>query len=197
MKSEHSVKMAKMLMSMCLDFLQKEGGISEEVFSLNLLSAAKNLRPDYDSEAETRKHIARVNELLLLCVKELCNRAVKHDASKLTDAEKPYFDVETPKLKSLKFGSEEYNASLAAIKPALDHHYATNSHHPQFYEDGIEGMDLFDLIEMICDWKAAGERNDGDIEESIQINAVRFGMSAQLKTIFINHARRYLLYLKQ
>lgn len=178
-------------MSMTLDFLQK--GITEETYANNLLHIAKNLKPDFDSEAETRKHIARVNELLLSAVVELSNRAVKHDLSKLTEAEKPYFDEETPKLKELKFGSEEYSKSLERLKPALDHHYSNNSHHPQFYENGVDGMDLFDLIEMLYDWKAAGERtSDGDISKSIVINTGRFGMSTQLASIFENHASRYL-----
>lgn len=192
MKSEQANKTAELLISMSLDFLQKSGGINEETFAANLASIASNLNPTFDSEAETRKHIARVNELLLLAVTELAKRAVAHDASKLSDAEKPFFDEETPKLKLLKFGSDGYKESLARLKPALDHHYANNSHHPQFYENGIEGMDLFDLLEMLCDWKAAGERdNEGNIFNSIEINSERFGINRQLAAIFTNHAARY------
>ena len=181
-----------MLISMSLDYLKEQGGIEEDLFKDTLLSAAKMLKPEFDSEAETRKHIARVNELLLLSITELAKRAVEHDASKLTDAEKPFFDEETPKLKFLKFGSEAYKESLARLKPALDNHYLKNSHHPQFYENGIEGMDLFDLLEMLCDWKAAGERDEGgNIFASIEINSERFGISGQLAAIFNNHAKKY------
>jgi hypothetical protein len=192
MESEKTKKTAELLMSMSLDFLQ--AGISEETYASNLLCIAKSLKPDYDSEAETRKHIARVNELLLSAIVELTKRAVNHDASKLTDAEKPFFDEETPKLKTLKFGSADYYDSLARLKPALDHHYLHNSHHPQFYEHGIEGMDLFDLVEMLCDWKAAGERDaGGNILDSIEKCAERFSITPQLAKIFKNHAQRYLL----
>ena len=76
---------------------------------------------------------------------------------------------------------------LAAMKPALDHHYAANSHHPEHYEKGILGMSLLDLIEMLCDWKAATHRHkDGDIRRSIEINQQRFGYSDSLKQIFLN-----------
>jgi len=185
----HTKQTAELLMSMSLDFLRE--GISAETYANNLLHIAKSLK--FDSEAETRKHIARVNELMLSAIVELTKRAVAHDASKLTDAEKPLFDEETPKLKHLKFGSEEYYNSLARLKPALDHHYSKNSHHPQFYENGIEGMDLFDLVEMLCDWKAAGERDaGGNILESIEKNRDRFSITPQLATIFKNHAQRYL-----
>ena len=48
-------------------------------------------------------------------------------------------------------------------------------------------MNLVDLIEMICDWKAASERHaDGDIYKSIEINQKRFGYSDELKQILKN-----------
>jgi len=192
MNLQDTKKTAETIMSMCLNFLQENDGIPEDTFKSNLLFIAKIIKPEYDSEAETRKHIARVNELLLFSVNELTKRAVVHDASKLTPAEKPFLDEETPKLKNLKFGSDAYKQSLDRLKSALDHHYSQNSHHPQFYENGVDGMDLFDLIEMLCDWKAARERtSDGNIFESIDINAKRFEISPQLVNIFKNHAKRY------
>jgi hypothetical protein len=52
-------------------------------------------------------------------------------------------------------------------------------------------MDLFDLIEMLLDWKAATERhNDGHIYKSISINKTRFNISPQVEQIFINTADR-------
>jgi hypothetical protein len=54
---------------------------------------------------------------------------------------------------------------------------------------GINGMTLIDLIEMICDWIAAGLRHaDGDIFKSIKINKERFDISDQLTQILINTA---------
>ena len=73
------------------------------------------------------------------------------------------------------------------MKPALDHHYRFNKHHPEYYADGIKGMNLIDLVEMFCDWLAATKRHkDGDIFESIKINKARFGYSGLLETIFLN-----------
>ena len=55
-------------------------------------------------------------------------------------------------------------------------------------------MNLLSLIEMLADWKAAGERGkDGNIYKSIEINSERFGISKQLKKILINTAK-YLEY---
>jgi len=144
----------------------------------------------YDSTVDTLQHIKRVAQLLTEASAELIRRANCHDDSKLGDFEKPYFD-KAMKLKDITYGSDEYKECLANLKPALDHHYANNSHHPEYYKNGINGMDLFDLIECFFDWKAAGERHaDGNIYKSIEFNKGRFNMSEQLVDIFTNTAER-------
>ena len=144
----------------------------------------------YDSAKDTLLHIKRVNALLLQFLQELINRAVTHDESKLHEPEKMFFDKMTPRLKALTYGSEEYKQALAELKPALDHHYSHNSHHPEHYDNGIDDFTLADLVEMFFDWKAASERhNDGDVLKSIEINKQRFGLSDQLCNIFANTER--------
>ena len=74
---------------------------------------------------------------------------------------------------------------LRAIRYAFQHHYENNTHHPEHFENGIDGMSLLDLLEMFCDWQAACMRHaDGDITKSLEINRKRFGMSDQLHNIF-------------
>lgn len=146
--------------------------------------------PEYDSRRDTLAHIERVRDLLDEVRSRLHGRGAVHDESKLAEPEKSAFDEYTPKLKGTTYGSDEYKGFLAALKPALDHHYAANSHHPEHYPDGIAGMSLLDLIEMFVDWKAATERHaDGDLGESIEINAKRFGLSDQLAAILRNTRR--------
>jgi hypothetical protein len=141
----------------------------------------------YDSKADTLEHIKKVNNYLIDASIKLLQRAKIHDDSKLESPEKELFDIMTPKLAGMTYGSQEYKDSLDELAPALEHHYKNNSHHPQFYENGIDGMDLFDVIEMFFDWKAAGERTKGgDMMKSILINKDRFGMSDQLASIFTN-----------
>ena len=140
-----------------------------------------------ESEKETIKHIRRVQQLLNEVVANLMERARVHDTSKLEDPEAEVFDKCTAKLKGLTYGSDEYKACLAEMKPALDHHYANNRHHPEHWAVGIQDMSLLDLIEMIVDWKAATERHaDGCIKKSLEINQERFGYSNELKFIFNN-----------
>lgn len=201
----------------------------------------------YDSTEDTKKHINRVADLLGECADELFRRGEIHDASKLVEPEKSGFDSCIPKLVNLTYGSDEYRAALREIKPTLQHHYANNSHHPEFYpkqdsgfrgqmlrmasaeaqkqvsaaelrgdespeavaallqtsrdfqdfashlESSVNGMNLFDVIEMLMDWKAASERmaNGGSIEKSIEVNIGRFGLSPQFANLLRNTARQF------
>lgn len=141
----------------------------------------------YDSTPDTLQHIRRVQALLADMQARLARRAIAHDQSKLEEPEKPVFDAVTGALRTMTYGSEEYAAQLTAMGPALAHHYACNSHHPEHYDDGVAGMTLLDLVEMLCDWKAATERHaDGSLERSIQINRERFALSDQLAAILEN-----------
>lgn len=145
---------------------------------------------NYDSTTDTKNHIERVRELLREAIHQLNERALHHDKSKLEEPEKSAFDYATPRLKGSTYGSDEYKGFLAELKPALDHHYAANSHHPEHYANGVDGMSLLDVLEMLCDWKAAGERHaDGSIERSLRINRERFGIGNQLQSILENTAR--------
>jgi hypothetical protein len=146
----------------------------------------------YDSEEDTRAHIFQVASRLEAVCWELRRRGESHDASKLSEIEKPAFDAVGPRLKDHAYGSDEYRAALQELAPALKHHYEYNSHHPEHYEKGISGMDLIDLVEMYCDWAAASLRSkDGDMGRSIEINITRFGIDEQLGEILRNTWNRY------
>lgn len=141
----------------------------------------------YDSRVDTYEHIWEVQKKLQHVINLLHIRALFHDRTKLESPEVELFDKHTPKLKKLTYGSPEYMESLEALKPALEHHYARYSHHPEHYPDGIKGMSLIDLIEMLCDWIAATKRmENGDILKSININKERFGYSDELEQILWN-----------
>ncbi|MFZ2151177.1 MAG: DUF5662 family protein [Candidatus Absconditicoccaceae bacterium] len=159
--------------------------------SINTPKTAPEDKP-YDSAIDTLFHIKRINSLLLQACTELMKRAQHHDDSKLKDPEKPFFDSsKTPKLAGLTYGTADYEESRKIIKPALDHHYAHNSHHPEHYKEGINDFDLFDLLEMFFDWKASSERHDnGNILKSIEKNADRFGISPQLIRMLNNTAKK-------
>lgn len=139
---------------------------------------------------DTFRHIERVRNLLDAAVTDLLRRGQLHDQSKLVSPEVEVFAEFTPKLAGSTYGSPEYEGFRKAMGPALAHHYANNRHHPEHHKKGVEDMNLLDLLEMLCDWKAASERhNDGNILKSIEINGTRFHMSPQLVRIFENTAK--------
>jgi len=146
----------------------------------------------YDSTEDTRKHITTVKIYINRLVNALTKTAIYHDTSKLYQPEKAIFDEYTPKLATSTYGSEEYKGFLKGMGIALEHHYANNRHHPEHFENGIKGMNLIDLCEMISDWKGATLRhNDGDILKSIEMNQQRFGYTDELKQILINTVVTY------
>ena len=142
-----------------------------------------------DSTVATLRHSRRVDELLLELMWEIGLRVTHHDESKLVDPEKAIFDEFTPKLRDTTYGSDEYKSYLKEMGVALEHHYANNRHHPEHFENGVDGMTLVDLVEMLADWKAATERHaDGDLARSLEIQQERFGLTHQLVSILRNTA---------
>lgn len=141
----------------------------------------------YDSRPDTHEHIGHVRDGLEFAVGELMERAAGHDRSKLEEPELSVFNEYTPKLRDSTYGSDEYKTFLEGMGEGLRHHYEVNRHHPEHFENGIQGMNLIDLVEMLCDWKAATLRHaDGDIRRSIEQNQERFGYSDELKDILLN-----------
>lgn len=141
---------------------------------------------------EAIKHIQSVRLLLYIMIKDLDDRARNHDQSKLESPEAEIYGEFTPELAKTEYGSQQYKELLEKVKPAIAHHYANNRHHPEFHKNGIDDMDLLDLVEMLCDWKAATARNkDGNIRKSIDINQERFNINPQLSNILRNTVNRY------
>lgn len=151
----------------------------------------------YDSRPETREHIARVVFFLECAISNLQHRAAIHDDSKLREPELSSFDVATPKLAKLEYGSDAYKQSLRDLGPALQHHYEHNDHHPEFFHDGVNGMSLLSLLEMICDWRAASERVKQRTDDPTKVktfevglhhNFERFEIGEQLASVILNTA---------
>lgn len=140
-----------------------------------------------DSTADTLDHIGRVQTRLAQIQTALDQRAAMHDRSKLREPEKAGYDRLTQRLAGVAYGSEAYYAALEEAKGAIAHHYAHNTHHPEHFENGVAGMSLLDIIEMLADQKARSERTS--LAESMAHNQQRFGIGDQLAVIIINTIR--------
>lgn len=154
----------------------------------------------YDSRPATWEHINLVQSILAVAQQQLLIRSVNHDWSKLLEPELGVFDEYTPRLATTDYGSAEYFESLKGMKPALDHHYAAHSHHPEHYERGVLDMDAIDLLEMCADWIAAGERTPlrdgetprGKMERVLESQQQRFGYGEEVAGIIATTIRRLM-----
>lgn len=143
---------------------------------------------NYDCTADVQEHIRKVRYWLTGFEEVLKRRAAAHDRSKLDDpVEKGMFNKWTPNLESVEFGSDEYKQALEGMGEALQRHYKANRHHPEHYENGVNGMTLHDVVEMLCDWLAAAQKKETHID--LDYLAERFGLAPQLVDIFANTLR--------
>ena len=119
----------------------------------------------------------------------------------------------------ISFGSPEYAEFLKGMGEALIHHYKNNRHHPEHYKVfecsfcqayhdllpdrcsvcgehshfeerfDFSKMNLIDLLEMLCDWKASNLlHSDGSIQNSISICQKKFKIPDGLTQILRNTA---------
>lgn len=160
-----------------------------------------------DITAETREHIAQVQTRMVRAIVALQRRAGSHDASKLEEPEASGFwrMNALSKRSDVKYGSPEYKALMDSERPTIDHHFAHNDHHPEYWKfhkeervswhndqaggHNVSCMNLLSLLEMMCDWDAAAMRyKDGGFAKSFRMNCDRFGISPQLASIMRNTA---------
>lgn len=137
---------------------------------------------------ETYEHIHEVQKLINKVVAELLQRSNLHDLDKIYHSEhSAKFAESTKNLKNNEYGSDGYKKCMVEIESAIKHHYQNNSHHPESHQNGINDMNLIDLFEMLCDWKASTLRTkDGDIYKSLEIQKCRFNIDDQLLMILKN-----------
>lgn len=143
---------------------------------------------NYDCTDDVMKHKTVVGKILVSFITQLEDRVRTHDQSKLDDPiEKALFDEWTPELRRLTFGTEEYKMALDAMGEGVKLHYRHNRHHPEHFENGVDGMTLVDVMEMVADWMAAAQRNNTEVDLFHAVK--RFGLSQQLIQIIINTIR--------
>lgn len=109
----------------------------------------------------------------------LFRRAVVHDYSKFAPDEFGPYAAALPRFEKSEYGSDEYKACCESIKPAIEHHFRENRHHPEHFPNGVNDMNLLDVVEMVCDWMAASQRVPGNTLR-LDLQKERFGIDDQL-----------------
>lgn len=121
-------------------------------------------------------------------------RGNEHDNSKFEPEEFPYYTAAIDDFNKHPFGSAGYNKAKESLGDAVKHHYAHNRHHPEYFDNGVNGMNLIDLLEMLCDWKSATQNHPekpGDMRKSIAWATEKYKISPELAQILYNTARDY------
>jgi hypothetical protein len=147
--------------------------------------------PPHDSRPETLIHSQRVGELLVQLIKQILDRSWRHDRSKTVEPELNFVNRWQPRFDNVPYGSPAWDQlrreQVAENGQLL--HFQANRHHPEHFPNGINDMTLVDVVELLCDWKAASERTGaGNLPKSLAVNAVRYEMSTQLLRIMVNTA---------
>ena len=139
----------------------------------------------YDCTADILAHRSRVAGRISRIISALIERSAKHDLSKLSEPEKSIFDKIKPEMRKVErefgYGSPQWQEQYDRVSVALRHHYSVNDHHPEHFPNGVNGMSLVSLLEMLADWKSAAEENGHEI--NFEHVCERFGIEPQLKSI--------------
>jgi hypothetical protein len=136
-------------------------------------------------------HKRRVAGYLQIAANDLFRRATAHDNSKFSSEEFDAYEEAFPGLQKYAYGTEEFKAELKKIEPAIQHHYSVNDHHPEYFANGINGMSLVQILEMVFDWLAASARSKTDFLHGLEINKARFGIGDQLFEVIKNTVWQY------
>ena len=143
----------------------------------------------YKTSETIRNHRNRVANYMACIAQMIKLRGEEHDVSKLSPVEFPVYSRAIGEFEKYSFGSDGYEKAKESIKQATDHHYKLNRHHIEYFSDGIDGMNLIDLIELLCDWKSATlnhPENPGDMARSLQVATEKYKISPQLARVLYN-----------
>jgi len=147
-----------------------------------------NAHAEKKYQAEIMLHQTDVFNLMQVVLDEVEYRQATHDKSKLRDEEFPTYAKIIPQMEGLPLGSPESKALVKKLGPALQHHYKHNRHHPEHFKNGVAGMHLIDLIEMICDWVTVNKaKGDGNIRKAMTGYLFqKHGIEGQLAEVLLN-----------
>lgn len=140
-----------------------------------------------DFLCDTILHVSEVQENLEEISSELKKRGHAHDRTKFQALEFDSFVSTRDKFKKANYGSPEYQECVDIVKPAVDSHYASNRHHTSYHKDGVYGMNLIDILEMLADWKAAARRSPTqNLKESLPKSYKKYNINETLQKLIEN-----------
>lgn len=126
---------------------------------------------------------------------EISFRSSIHDDSKFRKDEFEVYSDNVEEFNKYSWDSPEERRLREKLTPAGVIHRKRNRHHPEYFENGIDGMNLIDLLEMLCDWRSAAERGPGDsIRKNLPTLQEKYNISPQLLKLLENTLKDFNMY---
>jgi hypothetical protein len=125
---------------------------------------------------DVTQHTNWVVKYITEFIHQLEKRGEQHDADKFASPIKDVYSKNFDALMEVPYGSEEYNriTGSSQFKAAFKQHTENNRHHTQHFKNGVDDMNLVDVVEMLCDWKAASDRSKTSILDGMKLNYKKY-----------------------
>lgn len=134
---------------------------------------------------DLQKHKDLIKNILYNFSFKLKERADNHDNSKYSNEEKDVFEnVDNIKREDFNSYEQYFSYTKPLIQKALDHHYSNNRHHPEHFKNGVEDMNLLDILEMVADWESSASCRGTQLDTNYSFK--RFNIEPQLQKIILN-----------
>jgi len=141
------------------------------------------------------KHKEDIAKMLAKFAGEISYRSAIHDNSKFDTDEFNACSENVNEFGKHEFDSPGERELRLRLSDAFSSHRKKNRHHPEHFDNGIDGMNLIDLLEMVADWRSASNRNAGDsIRKSLPIVQEKYKISPQLMNVLTNTIRDFNMY---
>lgn len=132
-------------------------------------------------------HKEKVKKLISNMSTLLWKRGDSHDDSKLEEPEFSGYAENFISEEKRDPESEEYQECREKLEETITIHHRKNRHHPEFFGNGIKGMTLIDICELLCDWVATTRIQDkGNLRITIERNREKYKFSKELEQILLN-----------
>lgn len=126
------------------------------------------------------QHIGKVSSLLKTVARTLESRADTHDITKFeSDEFSGFCQLDSNRQHGKEeYGSRGYEDGIKNIG-AVKLHQSRNSHHLEYWPNGLTDMSFADVIEMLVDWEVARQQRDTeqDINKTWQVRQERFKLN--------------------
>ena len=129
---------------------------------------------------------ALVQDKLSTVARELISRGRTHDNSALGSPEIEVYHRFFSEYRKYKIGDPRKDEVFAQMAEAIGHHFQYNDHHPEHFENGINDMDLIQLMQFTADIMSWSEQEQVDIFEILPMIRDKCGMVDQVYNLICN-----------